>query len=70
MGKHSGYDIYWNNAVFNSNRLIPSDWRKTKAEAKRRVDFAFDGLSRGEAPVIVLAVDPDTGVIVAGRMEV
>jgi hypothetical protein len=70
MGKHSGYDIYWNLAHMGKSNLQPNDWRKTKAEATRRVDFAFDAISKGDVPLIVMAVDPDNGAIVAGRMEV
>lgn len=71
MGKHSGFDIYWNMSKYGETKLVASDWSESKAAAKRRVESAFERIYRGEGtPLVVLAVDPDTGDVVAGKMEV
>ena len=71
MGKLTGYNIYWNMARDGDTRLGESDYASTKAGARRRVDQAFNAIAKGNSvPLTVIAVDPDTGDVVAGRMEV
>lgn len=68
MGKFSGYDIFIRQP---DGKLLRNDWKSSKAGAKREVERAFEivAKTRGQG-VLVLAIDPDNGQVVAGRMGV
>lgn len=71
MGKLTGYEIRNNNR--EDGRFFASDWTASKAAAIRRVDQVFEIIaSRGTKHtkhLMVVAVDPDNGNVVAGRTE-